>query len=200
MASPPKSHSYRPYYRPIILLATFLETPSRSVLIERESHFNLQLFRLLWTLCSCQLSMMALFKWSDIRKICGCLDFGAFEGSTDTVLIFVNIVDLGFGCLMFVLSPELQSFTTWLCGFLITLMGSTSHGVRFSSTICLVFEMFTINIAKAQRTRGLSSAYQSKLLKVLSQILTQSLIKFHFQNLDQGKYQLQNLNQKQHFN
>ena len=42
-------------------------------------------------------------------------------------------------------------------------------------------------LPKAQRTQGLSSAYQSDFfLKVISQAQTPILIKFHLQNLDQA--------------
>ena len=40
-------------------------------------------------------------------------------------------------------------------------------------------------LQKAQRTRGLSSSFQSKLLGY-SQVQTQILIKLHLQNLDQA--------------
>ena len=44
-------------------------------------------------------------------------------------------------------------------------------------------------LQKAQRTRGLSSAYQSNLFRsyhIIAQVQTQILIKFHLQNLDQA--------------
>ena len=41
-------------------------------------------------------------------------------------------------------------------------------------------------LPKAQRTRGLSSAYQSNYILVISKEQTQNLIKFHLQNIDQA--------------
>ena len=64
------------------------------------------------------------------------------------------------------------------------LMGKVSLEGRSVGSINL--DQINKTLPKAQRTRGLSSAYQSNFFLVISQVQTQNLIKFHLKNIDQA--------------